>query len=77
MPERYEICIQGHVDAAWATYFENMQLSHRPDGTTLLAGPMADQPALLGLLMRIGSLGIPILTVENIDYRLPCAEPKR
>ena len=33
------------------------------DGTTALVGPVADQAALHGLLRRLYSLGLPLLSV--------------
>ena len=37
---------------------------HEPDGTTMLTGPLADQPALHGLLIKIRDLGLPLLSVN-------------
>lgn len=71
MTDRYEIRLKGHIDAGWACYFGEFQLTHHADGTTLLVGPIPDQPALLGLLNRIGTLGLSILIVKNIDYPTP------
>ena len=68
MADHYEIRVKGHIDPGWADYFDSLQLTHHADGTTLLAGLIPDQPALLGLLMRIGSLGLSILDVKNTDY---------
>lgn len=63
----YRIRIKGHLDPSWTDWFETMTLSQQEDGTTLLTGPVADQPALQGLLARIHSLGLPILLVELLD----------
>ena len=68
MTEVYEIRVKGHIDSGWTIYFDGLQLAHHEDGTTTLTGPIPDQPALLGLLMRIGSLGLPILAVKHIDH---------
>jgi len=68
MNERYKIRLKGHIDAGWAVYFDGFRLTHLADGTTDLIGPVPDQPALLGVLNRIGSLGLPILLVQNLDY---------
>jgi hypothetical protein len=34
---------------------------------TVLAGPVADQAALHGLLARVRDLGLPLLSVRRID----------
>lgn len=62
----YEICIQGHLDKRRARRFEGMTLTHRPDGTTLLAGPVLDQAALYGLLSRVRDLGTPLISVQRL-----------
>ena len=43
-------------------------LTNEPDGaTTLIAGPVADQAALHGLLTKIRDLGLPLLEVRRLD----------
>lgn len=63
----YEIRIQGHLDARWADWFENMELSRESDGTTILAGPVADQAELHGLLRKVRDLGLPLVSVLRIQ----------
>jgi hypothetical protein len=41
---------------------------------SVLAGPVADQAALHGLLARVGDLGLVLLSVRRID---PEQEPER
>src|SRR3954454_4764524 len=47
---RYEIRLQGRLDARWAAWFDGLSLTTESGGTTLLRGPVADQAALHGLL---------------------------
>lgn len=61
----YEIRLQGHLSARWATHFDGMTMTPREDGTTVLLGPVTDQAALHGLLRRLGDLGIPLLSVRQ------------
>jgi hypothetical protein len=63
-PEEYEIHIQGHLDPQWSDWFENMTLTHNPDGTTTLAGPVVDQAALYGLLDKLRDLAVPLISVQ-------------
>jgi hypothetical protein len=44
-----------------------MSFTHARDGTTILAGPVADQAALYGLLRKVRDLGLPLLSVILID----------
>ncbi len=68
MAKHYKIRLKGHIDVGWTVYFDGFQSTHGTDGTTELIGPVPDQSALLGLLNRIDSLGLPILLVQNLDY---------
>lgn len=65
MSEKFEIVIQGYIDQEWAKFFEGFKINHQPDGTTLLRGEVADQPALHGLLSRISQFGWILLRVEK------------
>lgn len=67
MTDHYEIQLKGHLDREWEEWFAGFSFSHRPNGTTVLSGPIADQPALHGLLARINQLGLPILKVEQTN----------
>ena len=70
MSARYEILLKGHLDRDWEAWFEGFTLSHHPDGTTMLSGPIDDQPALHGLLARISQLGLTLLKVEQIKQEV-------
>jgi hypothetical protein len=45
-----------------------MTVTHRADGTTVLAGAVADQPALYGLLKKIRDLGLFLVSVICVNY---------
>jgi hypothetical protein len=62
-PCRYEIRVQGHLDARWTAWLEGMAHDVEPDGVTVLRGPVADQAALPGLLARRRDIGLPLISV--------------
>jgi hypothetical protein len=64
---RYEIRVEGVLDARWSTWFEGMHLSTDANGTTTIAGPVTDQAALHGLLGRVRDLGVPLIAVYRVD----------
>ncbi len=65
----YEIVVKGHLDERWEGRFGEMTVRAQPDGTTRLCGPVADQPALHGILSRIRDLGLVLISVLQIDAR--------
>lgn len=62
-PYRYEICIQGHLAERWSDWFDGMAIRTEPDGTTILVGEITDQAALFGLLNKIQSLQLTLVSV--------------
>ena len=63
----YEIRLAGHLDGRWAARFDGMTVTPDRDGTTVIAGPIADQAALHGLLQRVRDLGLPLVSVTRVD----------
>jgi hypothetical protein len=66
-PAHYEIRVRGVLDSRWPAWFEELRLSSDEAGQTTIAGPVADQAALHGLLAKIRDLGLPLLLVRHID----------
>jgi hypothetical protein len=64
---RYEIRLSGHLHERWAAWFDGLTVAHRDDGTTVIGGPIADQAALHGLLQRVRDLGLPLISVTELD----------
>ena len=63
---RYEIRVKGILDGRWAAWFEGLQVSG--DGEeTVIAGPVADQAALHGLLTKVRDLGLFLIEVRLLD----------
>ena len=60
----YEIRVQGHLDECWSTWFDGMTLVREDDGATTLRGPVTDQAALHGLLVKVRDLGATLISVE-------------
>jgi len=69
---RYEIRLAGHLDAHWAAWFDGFAVSHQRDGTTVICGSVADQAALHGLLQRVRDLGLPLVSVTQVEGDQPC-----
>ena len=63
----YQIRIKGHLDHQWANWFESLTITLQEDGDTLLTGPVIDQAALHGLLKKVRDLGIPLVSVIQVQ----------
>ena len=66
-PGRYEIRLKGHLDARWAAWFDGLAITRGSDGSTIIHGPVADQAALYGLLQKTRDLGLPLLSVRQVE----------
>jgi len=63
--EIYSFRVQGHLDQERSSWFDGLTLTHTTDGETLLSGPIVDQAALHGVLVKIRDLGLPLLEVRR------------
>jgi hypothetical protein len=64
----YEIRIEGHLGESWSPWLEDLSIRHTEDGETVLSGPLRDQAALHGVLMRIRDLGLPLVEVKRTNH---------
>ena len=65
-PIHYEIRVAGVLDGRWSAWFDGLEVSSDQAGQTRIAGPVADQAALHGLLAKVRDLGLPLLSVQRI-----------
>jgi hypothetical protein len=70
-PASYELRVSRHLDDHWAEWFGDLLLTREGDGTTTLRGPVADQAALHGLLIKVRDLGMTLISVRAIDPEFP------
>jgi hypothetical protein len=66
MPTEYHIRLQGHLAAHWSAWFDNLTISNEANGEVVLRGPLADQAALHGVLIKIRDLGLPLLAITTV-----------
>ncbi len=72
-PGRYEIRLKGHLDSRWTAWFDGLNLTNESDGTTTICGPVVDQAALHGLLQKVRDLGMPLVSVTQVESDQPNA----
>lgn len=63
----YQIVVKGHLDAEWSEWFDGLTITLVETGETILAGPLADQTALHGVLIKIRDLGLPLLSLTCVQ----------
>ena len=63
----YEIRIQGHLDEHWSEWFDGLDITYDVDDNTVLRGPLVDETALHGVLIKVRDLALPLLAVNRIE----------
>ncbi|HEU5012988.1 MAG TPA: hypothetical protein VFT66_10635 [Roseiflexaceae bacterium] len=81
--ECYEIHIKGHVSASWSDWFDGLVVTNLDGGEASISGPISDQAALHGVLARLYSLNLTLLSVRRVrpdggelmQYRMDTSDP--
>jgi hypothetical protein len=63
----YKIRVRGVLGSGWSAWFDGLQVTNDDRGQTTIAGPVADQAALHGLLAKVRDLGLELLEVRRTD----------
>jgi hypothetical protein len=67
-PMVYQIRIKGHLGRDWTDWFGGLTITLEDNGDTLLTGPVVDQAALYGLLRKVRDVGMPLLSVIEVQF---------
>jgi hypothetical protein len=67
-PQRYEVCVRGHLGETIRGAFPALQARTRGD-QTVLTGVFVDQAALYGVLADIEALGLELIEVRRLRPR--------
>lgn len=64
---RTEIRVKGKLNPDWSDWFGELEL-HKSDGEeSVLAGELPDMAAVYGIISRLGSLVIPLVSVRCVE----------
>lgn len=73
-PAYYRIYVQGPLDTRWLRDYVDMRIERMADAServvTKLAGELADQSALIGVLNLLSGFDIPLLAFECFPYSI-------
>lgn len=66
-----KIQIKGMLDPSWADWFGELEIQYTNTGETILTGNLPDKSAVYGVVSRLSSLGITLISMtcqeeENI-----------
>ncbi len=64
-----EIRIKGKLDPTWSDWFGALQVQDSPSGDTVLRGNLPDRSAVYGVISRLSSLGITLISVSCQEER--------
>jgi hypothetical protein len=66
-PQSYQIRVRGRLDPLYSDWFGGLALTHEGEDIVVLAGPVADQAALHGILAQVRDLGLPLLSLSRVQ----------
>ena len=67
MADNYRFRVKGHLNERCSDWLGDLAVHLQDDGTTVLVGPVVDQSALHGVIARIRDLGLPLLSVRQVE----------
>ncbi len=70
-PGWYLIRVRGHLSNPLRDWFGGLTIENLENGEAVLAGEIADQAALFGVLERLHRLGIPVLSFNPANGEPP------
>ena len=70
----YHIRVKGHLDQCWSDWFGGLTICNEANGEAVLAGSLADQAALHGVLIKVRDRGLPLIAVCQLAAD-GCTEP--
>ena len=64
---RTEIRVKGKIHPGWSEWFGELQMQESAFNETVLCGHLPDMAAVYGVISRLGSLVIPLISVTCIE----------
>jgi hypothetical protein len=58
------IVVKGQLDEDWSEWLEGLAIRHNDRGETVISGPIRDQAALYGILVKMRDLALFLISVR-------------
>ncbi len=65
----FEIRVKGHLDESWSGWLEGLEVKLIDNGEMVLYGHIRDQAELMGILNKLYSLNLTLLSVRNTNQK--------
>jgi len=62
----YEVHLDGWLNPCWSEWLDGMEIRHESECKTIITGPVIDQSALYGLLLKIRDLNLKLLLLKKL-----------
>jgi len=69
--EEIQVRIKRQIDKSWSERLGGLAVAHTGNGETILTGRVRDQSALYGLLNRLSSLGLQLVSLTSSETNSP------
>jgi len=63
----FEIHVKGHLDKSWSEWLGGLEIELLNNGEMILRGCIGDQAALMGILNKLYSLNLTILSLRKTN----------
>ncbi len=62
-----EIHVKGKIDPSWSDWFGELQIEETTGDETVLTGRLPDMAAVYGVISRLSSLVLPLVSVACVN----------
>ncbi len=62
----HEIRVKGQLDESWSDWLEGLEVKLLDNGEMILLGHIGDQAALMGILNKLYSLNLSLLSLREV-----------
>jgi hypothetical protein len=65
----FEILVKGHLDKSWSDWLGGLEVKLLDNGEMMLSGLITDQAALMGILNKLYSLNLILLSFSAVNQK--------